>query len=196
MNKSIKTNSPWKLSLKFTGIFLGIFSSLCSYVYSQSLTEPDMPTALYERKGDKIIDAPQEDFELAKTYHSFKDKGKLVNGQHITIMTKKTQYKVGEPVRVLHILEAVESGVQVYVMGPKTIYNEYVDGQLVTENGPGLAVYDGAVIDRPIADFNYEITTYTFKEPGEHTIQWKGGGHPIQGSLDLESNIIRLHIFE
>ena len=187
-------NLGWRLSSVIPVIVFLTSDLFSPYIYGQSSAEPDVPIALYERKGDKIVDAPQEDFELAKTYHSFKDKGKLVSGQRSTILTKKSQYKVGEPIRVLHILEAVEPGIQVYVMGPKSIYNEYVDGQLVTENGPGLAVYDGAVIDRPIVDFNYEITTYTFTAAGEHTIQWKGGGHPIQGSLGLESNVIKLQI--
>ena len=189
-------NLVWRLSSVIPVIVFLAPDIFSSYIYGQSLAEPDMPTALYERKGDKIVDAPQEDFELAKTYHSFKDKGKLVAGQRITIVTKKSQYKVGEPIRVLHVLEAVEPGIEIYVMGPKTIYDEYVDGKLATKKGPGLEVYDGGVVDRSIADFNYEITTYTFTEPGEHAIQWKGGGHPIQGSLDLESNIIKVHIIE
>ena len=168
----------------------------CSFAYANSLEQPDMPTALYERKGNKIVDAPLEDFELAKTYHSFKEKGRLSSGQRITIMTKRDRYKVGEPIRVLHILEAVKQGVELYVMGPKTIYNEYVDGKLVTKNGPGSETYDGVVVKGPNTDFHYDITTYIFSEPGTHTIQWRGGGHPIQGSLNLESNIIKIQIVE
>ena len=185
---------PMNLSFKFAVAFLTTFVLFCPSADSQSLAEPDVPTGLYERQNGEIINAPQEDFELAKTYHSFQDKGKLTAGQRITIMTKKIQYMAGEPVRVLHILEAVEPGIQVYIMGPKTIYEEYVDGKLVTKKAPGNEPYDGAVIDRPIADFNYDITTYTFTDPGDHTISWKGGGHPIQGSLDLESNVITLKI--
>jgi hypothetical protein len=166
----------------------------CYLVIGQSLVEPDVPRQLLERKGDKIVNAPPEDFALAKTYHTFKDKGALIEGQRITIMTDKTQYKTGEPVRVLHILESVKNGTEVYVMGPKTIYDEYVDGKLVNKKGPGNEGYDGMVIKRAMADFNYDITTYIFSEPGEHTIQWKGAGHPMQGSLGLESNIIRLKI--
>jgi hypothetical protein len=154
----------------------------------------DVPSQLLERKGDKIVNAPPEDLALARTYHTFKDKGALISGQRVTIMTAKTNYKVGEPIRILHVLESVREGIKVYVMGPKTIYDEYVDGGLVTPKGPGNDGYDGMVIDRLWADFNYDITTYTFSEPGEHTIQWKGGGHPMQGSLGLESNIIKLEI--
>ncbi|MGA2867154.1 MAG: hypothetical protein ABSF95_21975 [Verrucomicrobiota bacterium] len=161
----------------------------------QSLAEPDVPTGLLERKGDKIVAAPAEDLALAKTYHAFKDKGPLVAGQRITIMTRNTQYRIGEPVRVLHILEAVEPGKSVHLMGPKKVYGEYVDGKLVTPKGPGKDPYRGMVADRPIADFNYEISTYTFTGPGLHTIQWKGGGASVQGPLGLESNIIKLEVF-
>jgi len=82
-------------------------------------------------------------------------------------------------------------------MGPKPVYDEYVDGKLVTEKAPGHGAYFGAVglvEDRAIADFNYNITTCTFSEPGAHTIQWKGGGDATQGALGLESNVIRLEI--
>jgi hypothetical protein len=173
-----------------------IFVSLLGLVTGQSLAEPDVPTGLLERKGDKIVAAPTEDLALAKTYHVFKDKGRLVAGQRITIMTQKTRYRVGESVRVLHILEAVEPGKSVHLMGPKKVYDEYVDGKLASAKGPGKAPYRGMVADRPIADFNYEITAYAFTEPGAHTIQWKGGGASVQGSLGLESNIIKLEVMK
>jgi hypothetical protein len=173
-----------------------IFVSLLGLVTGQSLAEPDVPTGLLERKGDKIVAAPAEDVALAKTYHVFKDKGRLVAGQRITIMTQKTRYRVGESVRVLHILEAVEPGKSVHLMGPKKVYDEYVDGKLATSKGAGKDPYRGMVADRPIADFNYEITTYAFTEPGAHTIQWKGGGASIQGSLGLESNICKLEVLK
>ena len=162
----------------------------------QSLAEPDVPAGLWERMGDKIVAAPAEDLALAKTYREFKNKGPLVVGQRITIMTHHARCRMGEPLRVLHILEAVEPGKSVHLMGPKKVYDEYVDGKLVTSKGPGAEPYNGMVADRPIADFNYEITTYTFTEPGVHTIQWKGGGASAQGSLGLESNIIKLEVLK
>ncbi len=170
------------------------FNLLADPLFAQSLAEPDVPTGLLERKGDEIVNAPPDDFALAMTYHAFNDKGVLVRGQRVTILAKKAQYTVGEAIRVLHVLEAVAPDIKVYNMGPKTIYDEYVDGKLATVKGPGSERYRGSVVDRPIADFNYEITTYTFSNPGIHTIQWKGGGHPIQGSLGLESNVFKLEI--
>jgi hypothetical protein len=176
------------------GLLLLVTVSFGSPASGQSLAQPDVPTGLLERKGDKIVAAPAEDLVLARTYHKFKDKGPLVAGQRITIMTPKSRYRLGEPVRVIHILEAVEPGKQVHLMGPKTVYDEYVDGKLVTPKGPGRNPYRGMVADRPIADFNYEITSHTFAEPGMHTIQWRGGGASVQGVLGLESNVIRLEI--
>ncbi|MFZ0829176.1 MAG: hypothetical protein WAO02_17320 [Verrucomicrobiia bacterium] len=165
------------------------------FLANHTLSKADVPWHLLERKGDQIVNAPPEDHALARTYNRFQDKGVLLAGQRITIMTHKTQYRTGEPIRVLHVLEAVKQGIEVYVMGPKMIYDEYVDGKLVSPKGPGDGSYDGPVVSSPTADFNYDITTYTFSEPGEHTIQWKGGGYrPRQGSLELESNIIKLEI--
>ena len=162
---------------------------LCrTQLQAQSLAEPDVPTGLLERKGDKIVDAPAEDLALAKTYHAFEDKGPLKGGQRITILTAKTQYKAGEPVRVLHVLEAVEPGIDVYLMGPKNVTSEFIDNRFVANTGPKQDGYRGMVVHRPIADFNYEITTYSFSEPGEHTIQWK------QFGSGFESNVIKIEV--
>ena len=68
-------------------------------------------------------------------------------------------------------------------MGPKQIQNEFVDGKLASPARTGLAVYNGRVMRGPGVDFNYEISSYTFDKPSKHTIQWKGGGHPIQADL-------------
>ena len=161
---------------------------------AQSLAEPDVPTGLLERKDGKIVNAPAADFALAKTYHTFEDKGALVAGQRITIMTHGQRYRAGEPVRVLHIYEACDYGKNVHVMGPKKVYDEYVDGKLVTPKGPGNEPYNGLVVDRPIADFNYEITTYIFSEPGMHTIQWKCNAYSFIGTVGLTSNVIKLEV--
>ena len=179
---------------KSARLLIVLLAALCLRALAQSVAEPDVPPGLLERKNGKITNAPPEDFALAKTYHSFTNKGRLVGGQRITILTHKTKVKVGEPVRVLHILEAVEKDKTVYVMGPKTIYDEYVDGELRTPKGPGSEGYFGAVVNRPIADFNYEITSYRFYEPGRHTIQWMGGGHRIQTPAGLQSNVIQLEV--
>jgi hypothetical protein len=144
---------------------------------------------LYVRVGDKIVDAPKADQDLAKSYPGYKFKGEVHKGIRLTILTARSEAAVGEEVRVIHVLEAVEKGHQVYVMGPKPVYEEYVDGKLATEHYPGPGVYDGAVMASPWADYNYEITSYRFDQPGKHTIQWKGGD-PSGESLGIESNVL------
>jgi hypothetical protein len=163
---------------------------------AQSLDHPDVPTGLYERRAGEIVNASREDFAVAKTYHLFQNKGQVKDGQRITILTAKLEYKVGEPVRVLHVLESVKPGIDVYVMGPKKITDEYIDGRLSAPEGPLLGAYDGAVINRPIADFNYDITTYTFANPGLHTIQWRSYGGLGNKDRPLQSNTIKLNIVQ
>jgi hypothetical protein len=84
--------------------------------------------------------------------------------------------KVGEEVQVIHVCEVTKPGIEVYVMGPKRIHEEYVDGKLGSAPWKGLGVYDGAVLTLPMADANYDLTTYTWTTPGTHTIQWRHGG--------------------
>jgi len=74
------------------------------------------------------------------------------------------------------------------------IYGEFLDGELVSEKDPGFSTYDGLVRESPVADFNYDMSKYSFRQPGKHELQWKGAGHPFQGPLSLESNIIHLTI--
>jgi len=148
--------------------------------------------SLLARDGDRTVKAPAEDSAVAQQYPDFRDKGPVRNGQRITIMTAQSAYRVGEMVRVVHVLEAPEPGHEIYVMGPKPIENEFVDGKLASPERTGLVGYDGRVGKSPGVDFNYEVSTYTFDTPGEHAIQWKGGGHPIQGDLKLESNVLHI----
>jgi hypothetical protein len=142
---------------------------------------------LFMRKGDQIVDAPPGDVEIAKRYPGFVNKGTVVAGRRITIMTRASTYGVGEPVRVLHMLEALEPGQKVFVMGPKAVYGEYVDGRLATAATADPAqAYDGRVLDSPAVDYNYDITQYTFSEPGPHTIHWQMG--------ELRSNTLEIDV--
>jgi len=155
------------------------------------------PSSLYMRVKDKIVEAPPELLKLAQSYSSFADKGKTSKGRRITIMAEKERCQVGEQVRLLHVLEAVAPGLEIYVMGPKPVYDEYIDGKNGCPKPPDAAgVYDGVVLRSPAADFHYDITSYTFAKPGRHTIQWKGGGHPIEGDVGLESNVLTINIVE
>ena len=142
---------------------------------------------LFVREGDKIVEAPPEDVAVAKSYVTFPNKGEVKNGYRTTIMTKKSQYRVDEEVRVIHMLEVVEPGHKVFVMGPKKIYGEYVDGRLVTAPRPSVWSYNGLVAQSPEVDYNYEITTYRFNEPGTHKIVWKEG---------VESNTLVIEVIQ
>jgi len=137
---------------------------------------------LYIRQGDEIVEAPEEDVVVAKAYPEWPDKGPVIDGLRLTIMTKKKTYPIDEEVRVIHVLEATMPGRKVHIMGPKEVFGEYVDGQL---QGADIAAdqrdaftsleYDGRVLDSPATDFNYEITTYFFTNPGIHRICWQPG---------------------
>jgi hypothetical protein len=145
---------------------------------------------LFLHEGDRIVRASSEDEAAAQSYCSFPQKGLVFQGYRITILTREVKYQIGDPVRVIHIVEAVATGTQLYVMGPKVIHGEYVDGVLVTqpfregEHPLAPSWYDGRVIDGPAIDYNYEITEYRFDTPGIHRIQWCLG--------DLVSNTLEV----
>jgi hypothetical protein len=136
--------------------------------------------------GGAIVPAPPGDNAVAATYATSAARGPLIQGARITILTERTKYKAGEEVRVIHVLEAPDPGVDLYVMGPKSIHGEYVDGVERTPPPPGVTTYDGRVVPSPGVDFNYEVTTYTFTAPGPHFIQWRGAGR--------ESNVIEIEV--
>jgi len=133
---------------------------------------------LYVREGDVIVDAPEEDQLVGMGYHLWEEKGEPLDGRRMTIMAAPGPVHVGDEVRVIHVVEAPEPGWEVYVMGPKTVYGEHLDGVPVTPAPPGWAdpfvpeLYDGAVLQSPAADYNYEMTSYVFQDPGVHRIQW------------------------
>jgi hypothetical protein len=141
---------------------------------------------LWTRKGNEIVEALPEDIAVAKSYPTTHEKSEVVGGTRLTILTKKKQYQIGEEVRVIHVLEVVEPGHEVFIMGPKPVYGEYVDDRPVTLELPSLADYDGVVLESPNVDYNYNITSYSFFEPGRHRIHWQMG--------ELRSNTLELEI--
>ena len=138
----------------------------------------DRPT-LFVRDGSRLVEAPREDQEVAAQYPAFADKGPVVDGYRLTILSRHGAFGVGDPVRVIHVCEAVAQGAKLYVMGPKPVYDEDVDGKRATAATPPgddalvPSAYDGRVVDGPGVDCNYEITEYRFDTPGTHTIQWR-----------------------
>jgi hypothetical protein len=139
------------------------------------------------RQGDRIVPAPEADAAVARGYPTAATKGGWADGRRITILTARAAVTLGEPVRVVHVVESVRAGDELYVMGPKAVLGEHVDGVLRTAAAPAQAdpleppgLYDGAVLPAPAADYNYDVTEYTFDRPGAHTIEWKLG--PLQSN--------------
>jgi hypothetical protein len=147
---------------------------------------------LFVREGERIVEATGEDQSVARSYPHWPDKGRLTEGRRVTVMTRKTDYGVNEEVRVIHVYEVIEPGHLVYVMGPKPVYGEYIDGQLATPAPPPgedpfvPSDYDGRALPSPAVDYNYDITRYRFAEPGRHQICWQIG--------DLRSNALKLEV--
>jgi len=116
----------------------------------------------------------------------------VIRGRRITIMTGERRYRAGEEIRVHHVMEATEPGIDVYVMGPKQVTDETVNGELRTAAGPPSAdpfrpsEYDGRVVPGPAIDFNYEVTAYRFTRPGAYQILWKPG--------EWKSNVLEIEV--
>src|SRR6478672_9899327 len=91
---------------------------------------------LFVRRGNEIVDAPEEDIQVAAGYRTWPDKGPFIDGKRLTILTQKDTYHTGEEVRIIHVVESTKPDYYLYVAGPKDVYGEYVDGRLVTELPP------------------------------------------------------------
>lgn len=136
---------------------------------------------LFVRRDGRPVPAPPEDVAVAEGYERWPDKGEPAGGRRLTIMTARSGYAVGEVVRVVHVLEVTEPRLPIYVVGPKPVLEEYIDGALATVPAtPGAdplrpPTYDGPVLQGPGVDFNWEITTHRFTEPGRHVISWRPG---------------------
>jgi hypothetical protein len=148
---------------------------------------------LYARVGDKIVDAPAADIAVLRQYPRFADKGPLTAaGERLTILTAKARYAVGEEVRIIHVHEATRAGVQLWVMGPKAIFGEYIDGALASPAAAApITGYDGAVVPSPGADHNYEVSVHTLGK-GTHTLQWRFA--TLSGPTVIASNVITIDV--
>ena len=136
---------------------------------------------LYIRNGDDIVPAPELDLIVARGYADWAFKGEVIEGRSITIMAADKVYKTGEKIHIIHVMEAVTPGIKVFVMGPKEIFDEYLDGKLQgsslpeTEHPFNPLEYDGQVVNSPWIDFNYDISIYSFDEPGRYMLIWQPG---------------------
>jgi hypothetical protein len=120
------------------------------------------------------------DIALAQRYDAWPDKGEVVDGRRLTIMTERRKYTSDDPVRVIHVTEVVEPGMDVYIMGPKIVYGEEFNDQLVTsvippDEDPFVPNnYDGVTLPSPAIDSNYLVTVY-LPPSGTHSICWRLG---------------------
>ncbi|MCL4849213.1 MAG: hypothetical protein KJ066_21880 [Acidobacteria bacterium] len=162
--------------------------------YADGAAAETSSPVVYVRQGGRIVAAPADDQAVARGYADWPDKGPVVDGLRLTILTKRLRCHVGEEVRVLHVLEATGPGHELHVMGPKAVHGERIDGRLATAPAPDVedpwvpVLYDGAVVEGPGVDFNYEITSYTFDAPGRHRIEWQLGA--------LRSNVLEIEVVD
>jgi hypothetical protein len=133
------------------------------------------------RSGNSIVPASDADVVVARSYPTSPSKGDWHDGRRITILTVSTRVKAGQPVRIVHVVESTRRGDALYVMGPKPVAGEHVDGKLATPpaptSGDPLApsgFYDGRVVPAPAVDYNYDITQYQLPV-GRHILEWKLG---------------------
>jgi hypothetical protein len=148
---------------------------------------------LYARVDGGIVDAPAGDIAVLRSYPRFADKGPLSpTGERLTILTEKRVYAVGEEIRVIHVHEATKPGVELYAMGPKAIYGEYVDGALASSAAAAPpAAYDGAVLPSPGVDHNYEVSVHKLAR-GTHRLQWRFA--TLSGPTVLASNTLTIEV--
>lgn len=146
---------------------------------------------LYVRAAAGVVDAPAADVATARAYPQFGDKGRATGGRRITLLTEKTSHRVGDAVRVIHVVEFTESGQLAYVMGPKAVLGEYVNDELMTAPVPAgdplvPTIYNGMTLPTPAVDYNFDITSYRFQLPGLYRIQWRLGA--------LHSNVLSIEV--
>jgi hypothetical protein len=130
------------------------------------------------------------DIALALRYDAWPDKGEVVDGRRLTIMTERRHYARDAPVRVIHVAEVVGRGMDVYVMGPKVVHGEEFDGRLATSALPPDEEplvpnnYDGVTLPSPAIDSNYLVTVY-LPPSGTHRICWRLG-RIVSNTLQIE----------
>jgi len=127
----------------------------------------------------------------AEDYFNWREKGPIVGGKRITILTASTMVHPGDEVRIFHVAEFVEPGYRVYIGGPKPVFGEYMNDKLSTGEVPGgdplvPLEYAGVILPSPAVDYNYDVTSYIFQEPGIYRIQWRPGL--------LQSNILLITV--
>lgn len=150
----------------------------------------------YERSGHRIVPLPPADLVALRAYPRLDASAKGVPvgpaQERLTLTTAKTTYAPGEDIRILHVHEVGGPGLELYVMGPKTVYGEYVDGKLYSLHATQPPEpYDGLVLPSPGVDTNFDTTVYRLP-PGEHTIVWRAS--MLSSSTVLTSNTLTIEV--
>jgi hypothetical protein len=150
----------------------------------------------YERAGAQIVPLPLADLVALRAYPRLAESAKGVAfgpaRERLTLTSAKTTYAPDEDIRVLHLHEVGGPGLEVYVMGPKAIYGEVVDGVPRGRPGPPpVEAYDGAVVPSPGVDTNYEPTVYRLPR-GKHTIVWRST--TLSSTTMLTSNTLTIEV--
>jgi len=142
-------------------------------------TQFQLAVAAAARQADLAADHVER---LLARYATWTAKGAVHAGCRVTLLTTTPQCRPGAIVRIDHVFEAVAAGHELYVMGPKPVYDEYVNGHLQGAAQPADGAdpftpleYDGRVVDSPGSDANYAPTYYRFPRPGRYEIQWRPG---------------------
>ncbi|PXX98168.1 hypothetical protein [Halomonas sp. LBP4] len=152
------------------------------------------PPRLYMRVGDRLHAAPEDVQEAARRYPLIAEKGAVHGGKRLTILSPRTTFAPNEDIHIIHVLEVVEPGHDVHIMGPKAVYGEYLDGTLFTAPPPAdtdpfrPGLYNGATLSSPAIDYNFDVTVYSFPAPGRHDFEWRVGA--------LHSNTLRIEVVE
>jgi hypothetical protein len=150
------------------------------------------PEQMWISRDGLIEIAPEEILVIARSYWSFKDKGRLSpKGERLTILTSTTEVGVGEEVCIVHVHETTKPGPEIYWAGPKPVYGETINGRAVTPLSFLEYDYDGEVVPTPEVDFNYDVTKYRLPR-GTHIIRWSMRPPFREHGGKLTSNELRI----
>jgi hypothetical protein len=94
-------------------LMIAITSSATTVALGQRSAAAPVPAGAF---ATSVLNAPAELRDLARTYPGFNDKGPTTAGRRITLMTPSLTYAVGDSVRVLHVLEVLDTTASLFLM--------------------------------------------------------------------------------
>lgn len=136
----------------------------------------------------------KEIIEMALSYGGWTAKGEEFEGRRISINTPSETVSAGQEFHVVHVLETTGNNLDTFVKGPKMVYGEYINGELVSkglpegENPFAPKEFAGQFLTGPCTDFNFHNTTYSFEKKGKYEIVWTHG--------NLKSNVLTVEVVD